>query len=98
MLNEYTDIPNKKRKETAVPTTTANPLQIPPKRSKQGPADPTPLSGSRGFVTMQLTVVLIREVWLWELRTYGFSKDIERFRVGGLGMPQSVEDKAVLIA
>lgn len=31
---------------------------------------------------MQLAVVLIREVWLCELRTYGFSKDIEWFRVG----------------
>lgn len=45
---------------------------------------------------MQLAVVLIREVWLCELRTYGFSKDIEWFRVeepgrGGCRMPQSVK-------
>lgn len=40
------------------------------------------LAGSQGFVTMQLTVVLIRKVWLWELRTYVPSKDTDRLRLG----------------
>lgn len=43
------------------------------------------LSGSRGFVTMQLTLALIREVRVRELRTYGFSKDIEWFMVVAVG-------------
>lgn len=54
------------------------------------------LVGSRGFVTMRLAVALIREVWLWELRTYGSSKDIEQFRLGGLGMLQCEEAIALM--
>lgn len=48
---------------------------------------------------MQLAVVLIREVWLCELRTYGFSKDIEWFRVfweGGGGVSECEEAKAAM--
>lgn len=43
---------------------------------------------------MQLTVVLIREVWLWELAAYGFSKDKVGFRMVGvaskMGMCSSI--------
>lgn len=72
------DFQNKKRKETSVPTTQCQSSSNPSQAFRPGSsrARSPSLSGSRGFVTMQLTGVLIRGVWLWELRTYGLSKDI----------------------